>query len=228
MFNGFPQDTIPFFLDLRFHNNATFFHENQDRYQAAVKEPFYALIGALADDVRSIDPMMEVRPHKCLSHIHRDTRFSRDKSPYRDYLWITFHRAGEPRDGSLSYWFALGPEMLEWGLGFWGENRACMDLLRRRIVAEPRYVKSVLDGCGLPERHIVMGGQSWKRMEVPPTVPQYLKPLYLARDVWFGRTDAPPEWAYSPALADRIRDDFHALRPLYRLLRGCVDDSAQG
>lgn len=228
MFTGFPQDTVPFFLDLRFHNNATFFHSNQERYQAAVKDPFYALIADLADDVKAIDPMMEVRPHKCLSHIHRDTRFSKDKSPYRDHAWITFHRAGEPRDGSLNFWFAFGPDMLDWGMGFWGENRACMELLRRRIEAEPRYVKAVMDNCHLAENHMALGGQSWKRMTVPPSVPQYLKPLYLARDVWFGRTDIPYEWAFDASLTDRVRADFVALKPLYRLLRGCVDDSVQG
>ena len=83
MFTGFTEETIQFFLDLKFHNNTTFFHEQHERYVECVQHVFYSMIDDLAPAMRKIDPLMEVRPHKCLSRIHRDTRFSRDKSPYR-------------------------------------------------------------------------------------------------------------------------------------------------
>ena len=91
MFLGFTDDTVQFFLDLKFHNNTVYFHENHDRYIETVQEPFYQMINDLSDDMRSIDPFMEIRPHKCLSRIHRDTRFSKDKSPYRDHHWFLFN-----------------------------------------------------------------------------------------------------------------------------------------
>ena len=95
------------------------------------------MIDDLAPDMLKIDPQMEVRPHKCLSRIHRDTRFSRDKSPYRDHLWFLFRRAGEPREKSLFYYFELGPDRLSWGMGFWDENREALDLFRKRMRANP-------------------------------------------------------------------------------------------
>jgi len=52
MFSGFPDETIRFFLDLRFHNNATFFHENHDRYLADVQKPFYDFIEAVSPQLR--------------------------------------------------------------------------------------------------------------------------------------------------------------------------------
>ena len=90
MFTGFTDETIQFLLDLKFHNNSTYFHEQHDRYVETVQTPFYERINDLADDMRKIDPLMETRPYKCLSRIHRDTRFSRDKSPYRDHHWFPF------------------------------------------------------------------------------------------------------------------------------------------
>ena len=98
MFTGFTDETIQFFLDLRFHNYTEFFHEQHDRYIETVQRPFYELISDLAPVALKIDPSMEVRPHKCLSRIHRDTRFSKDKSPYRDHLWFLFRQAGIPRE----------------------------------------------------------------------------------------------------------------------------------
>ena len=86
MFTGFTDETIQFFLDLKFHNSTEFFHSQHDRYLETVQSPFYEMIREMAPAMLKIDPEMEIRPFKCLSHIHRDTRFSRDKSPYRDHL----------------------------------------------------------------------------------------------------------------------------------------------
>ena len=127
MFTGFTDDTIQFFLDLKFHNYTEWFHQNHDRYAESVQKPFYAFIEDLSPLMKEADPLMEIRPYKCLSHIHRDTRFSRDKSPYRDHLWLLFRRAAEPRDKSLFFFMEFGPGRLDWGMGFWGENREAMD-----------------------------------------------------------------------------------------------------
>ena len=80
MFSGFTDETIRFFLDLKFHNSTEWFHAHHDEYVQVVQQPFYGMIEALGPDMLTIDPMMEIRPHKCISRIHRDTRFSKDKS----------------------------------------------------------------------------------------------------------------------------------------------------
>ena len=43
-------------------------------------------------------------PNKCLARINRDIRFTRDKSPYRDHMWLLFRRSGEEREHSVMYW----------------------------------------------------------------------------------------------------------------------------
>ena len=87
MFTGFPEETLRFFLDIRFHNQINYFEEHRQDYIRDVQTPFYAFISELAPRMQRIDPQMEIRPHKCLARIRRDTRFTKDKSPYRDYHW---------------------------------------------------------------------------------------------------------------------------------------------
>lgn len=226
MFTGFPEETLQFFLDLSFHNNHTYFHENHDRYQQDVREPFYAFIDELAPYMRDIDPLMEVRPHKCLARIHRDTRFSKDKSPYRDHLWLLFRRAAEPREGSVNYWFELGPRHLGWGLGTWGEYKPGMEAFRRKIEANPRLVKDIIDDCQLHERGLVVQGRSFKRMEIPPGVPAYMHDWYKVRELYIVRGETQMNWIYDASLAKRVLEDFQAMAPLYRLLRGAWDEAA--
>ena len=131
MFTGFPEATIQFFLDIRFHNSIDYFEENRARYERDVKAPFEAFIQELAPAMLSIDPQMELRPYRCMARLRRDVRFTKDKSPFRDHLWVLFRHAGEPREGSVMYWFELAPSGMNWGVGTWGENRQMMDILRR-------------------------------------------------------------------------------------------------
>ena len=134
MFTGFPEETLRFFMDIRFHNNAEFFNENRERYRQEVTAPFYAFIEDLSPAMLKIDPGMEIRPYKCLARIRRDTRFSRDKSPYRDHLWLLFRRAAEPREMSLNFWFEYGLGTIGWGMGFWGAKAYTMELFRKEQV----------------------------------------------------------------------------------------------
>ena len=227
MFTGFSEDTISFFLDLKFHNNTEFFHANHDRDVETVQTPFYEMIEELAPSMLRIDPQMEIRPYKCLSRIHRDTRFSRDKSPYRDHHWFLFRRAAKPREKCLFYYFEFGPDRLSWGLGIWGENRELMDLFRKRMRANPDGILAKIDDMDLPEHKLYVGGTSFKRMEIPPEIPYRLRPWYTAREIYVGKFDPPAKWAYTERVVQEVRKDFQTLAPLYRLLRGYADEIGQ-
>ena len=189
-----------------------------------MQAPFYAFIEEMAPKLRTIDPQMELRPYKCLARIRRDTRFTKDKSPYRDHLWITFRRAGEPREQSLNYWFEFGPQTLEWGLGFWGENRPVMDRLRRQMAAQPKRIQDIIDDCRLPEHHLVKSGPEFRRMAVPENIPPLLQTWYRSKELYIARANVKYDWAFDEKLPERVWRDYRAMAPLYRLLRGIYDD----
>ena len=120
MFQGFNSDLLSFCADIRFNNNKEFMDAHRKEYYAKMRDPYYAFIQALAPTMLAIDEDMEVRPHKCLSRINRDTRYTKDKSPYRDHHWVAFRRAAIPKDGMPFYWFEIRLESINWGLGVWG------------------------------------------------------------------------------------------------------------
>ena len=220
MFSGFTEETIQFFLDLKFHNNAEYFHRQHDRYIKTVQSLFYDLINELGPEMRKIDPRMEIRPYKCLSHIHRDTRFSRDKSPYRDHLWLLFRREAEPRDQSLFYYFEMGPGRLGWGMGFWGENREAMDQFRKKMQADPGGTMSLLDSLELDRHGMAPGGTVHKRIAIPDNIPEPLRGWYVMKEMYIGKIRPDFRIVFTTKLADELKKDFRSLSPLYRLLRG--------
>ena len=63
------------------------------------------------------------------------------------------------------YWFELSPEVVEWGVGFWGYNRPAMDALRQRMVKKPAEVRRVLRQCGIPDETLHIYGDRYKSMK---------------------------------------------------------------
>lgn len=216
---------IEFMLNIRLNNHKEFMHAHKDEYQRKMRAPYYALIEVLSPLMLQIDPQMEVRPAKCLSRIYRDTRFSRDKSPYRDHHWIAFRHAGEPRESAVMFWFELRIESMSWGLGFWGENRSAMDILRRRMVSHPHDLLELLPILG---KHLVISGDSYKRLVPPEGIHPLLRPLYPMKDFYISRTGIDYNWAFSSTLYQKLVADYQTMAPFYRLLRGYYQISMLG
>lgn len=99
-------------------------------YDRELLTPFRSLVDALSPAMLMIDPQFETRPAigKTLSRIHRDTRFSHDKSRYRSRMWLTFKRPSKDWKLAPVYFFELGPDMLRYGLGYYSADKATMDL----------------------------------------------------------------------------------------------------
>lgn len=223
VFKGFKKETIQFFLDLRFHNNKAFMDANRDRYIKSVREVFYAFIEDVGGRLQKLDEDLEIRPHKCLSRINRDIRFTKDKSPYRDHLWLCIGKAASEKQGMPFFWFELGPEYVNWGVGTWGENRGMMEAMRRRMLANPDDYIRILEM--LYHGGFRMGGSEWKKMPVPEEIPEVLRPMYLKKEIYISQDGAKVADALKKDIADRVYRDFEKLMPVYKMLHGCVDEA---
>ena len=224
MFQGFPEETIRFFLDLRFHNEVPWFHAHREEYEAYVRTPFREFIEAMSPTVLQIADDFDTRPNKCLARINRDIRYTRDKSPYRDHMWLLFRRGMEEREHSVMYWFELSPEVVEWGVGFWCAFRPAMDALRRRMEEKPREVLKVLKQCGIPDESLLIYGDRYQKMKPPPGMPAELAMLYPCKELYVKRTGVPLAECYKPGIIDLVSQDFLRLSPLYHLLRRAADE----
>lgn len=215
MFQGYSNETIEFFLAIRFNNNRPFFLENRDWYLRAVREPSLALAQELAATVEDLDPDLERRPHRVVSRINRDIRFARDKSPYRDYIWLAFRRPGEDRGKTLGVYFELSDSGASYGMGFYRENRPLMDALRRSMEANPQ---GMLEVCAPVFETFHLYAEPNRRIKVPDSVPEPLRPWYAAKGFYFEREITDFDLIYSPALAEEVKTGFVRLKPLYRYI----------
>ena len=95
-FRGFGPDLGAFLEELREHNERSWFAANRERYEEAVREPARAFIRAMAPALAAISLHFRADDRKtggALMRVHRDTRFSRDKTPYKTNVGIQFRHA---------------------------------------------------------------------------------------------------------------------------------------
>lgn len=113
----FTADTQKFLRDLSAHNSRDWFNDNKSRYEAAWKAPAEAFIKAICFRLQ----VETDTPHDAkLFRIHRDVRFSKDKTPYNSHLHILIRREGS----KAGLFFGLQTDRLVLGSGMMGFDKA--------------------------------------------------------------------------------------------------------
>lgn len=216
MFQGFTDETFEFFMAIRFNNNRDFFHSNRDWYLRAVREPCLELAEALCSVVESLDDALERRPHRVVSRINRDIRFAKDKSPYRDYLWLAFRRPREERKTTLGVYFDISDKGASYGMGFYDENRPMMNALRRKLLTES---EEFLQRWRPVREEFPLYVKALKRLAIPEELPEELHPWYPAKGFYLEKEITDFNLIKSPQLADEIIEGYQKLAPLYSYIR---------
>ena len=225
MFQGFSDETFEFFMAIQFNNNTEFFHDNHDWYLRAVRRPCLELAAALNGVMVEIDDEMELRPDRMVSRINRDLRYSRDKSPYRDYMWLKMRRPedADSRDrANLGFYFDIGARESGFGMGFYEPSKPHMNGLRRRLLTEPETFLELWRPLRADNAlHI----DAFKRMKRPEGLHPALDVWYPVRSFWFSHDIRNFTLLKSPALVDLLADGYRQLAPMYRYLRDIPSES---
>jgi uncharacterized protein (TIGR02453 family) len=130
-----------FLGELRAHNERAWFEANKARYLSRVRDPALAFIEAVAPKLVAISPHVVADPRPSgasLLRIYRDTRFSRDKTPYKTNVGLRFpHGAGKDIHGP-GYYLHLKPGEVFMGAGMWHPDPDALHAVREAIVKDPR------------------------------------------------------------------------------------------
>ena len=218
MFTGFSEDAIHFLTDIRLNNSPAFYEANRQRYEEHVKAPLRALCEEMTPVVQMIDPGLDTRPGRTMSRIRRDTRYSRDKSPFRDHVWLGWRYPGESRSEGFGLYWGFGPDWLSWGCGCYAADKPLMDALRLHIRRQPDEVRRALHAAGAG---YAMYGEAYRRIAVPEDVPEDLRGLYVRKGFGLEHNGTQEEWAalHTHEMADILARELAALAPLQQMMR---------
>jgi len=221
-FDGFQPETLTFLKNLEANNNKTWFEAHRSEYQEHLLRPFQLLVAGLSEPMLAIDPHFETRPavDKTLSRIYRDIRFSRDKSPYRARMWLTFKRPSKDWKTAPAYFFEISPDGYRHGMGFFSATRATMDHLRQMMDDNSREFQDVLSQYRKQDVFQIEGEQ-YKRI-IDPSKPPEIQEWYQRMNLFLICNRKIDDVLFSKELVDDLISGFGLLAPLYHFLRTAV------
>ena len=171
-FTGFGKDTVRFLSGLQAHNEKAWFDAHRADYESALIEPAKAFVEAMAPQLRKLDSSIQAEPrvNGSIMRIHRDIRFSKDKSPYKDHLDMFFWSGADKGWESSGFFFRLTPDTLMLGAGLHGFSTAALARYRKAVLDEKRGGALVKLVAKLRKGGYDIGTESYKR--TPAGVPQ--------------------------------------------------------
>ncbi|WP_284165399.1 DUF2461 domain-containing protein [Frigidibacter sp. SD6-1] len=216
-YSGLPRATFDFLADLEQNNDRGWFEDHRADYEAHWLSAGFDLIAALAPLCDRMEPRLLAVPklNQSLRRIHRDTRFSRDKTPYQPSLHLILS-TGSAFNKVPGMHIVLTPEGLGYGAGHYGLDPAALDRMRARMCdAEDRAaLLSALDRAA-------EAGSTLDAPDLARTPKGYeTEPGWdhlLRRKSLIARTQenlAPPDWLFTPEAPERLAAIARAHLPL--------------
>lgn len=207
----FTPELFRFLLELRYNNHRVWFRANRSRYEEHVRQPFLRLIEDFAPLLGRINPAFTAEA-KSLFRIHRDTRFSRDKTPYKTHAAAQFgHILG--RDvHAPGFYLHLEPDRCFLAGGIWLPEAAATLRIRQAIArGDHRWMTFKRDGPPLSQE------DKLKR------APRGFDPHHpLIEDLklksFIARVEFSEEAVCSPGFLERLGRACRRLNPLVEFL----------
>lgn len=167
-FTGFRPAARTFLRSLKKHNDREWFERNRPTYEAELKGPLSALTEEVDVRLASFAPEIVGNPRTSLFRIHRDVRFSSDKSPYKTHIATWFHHFDAGRGvgtaaphGGAGFYFHMEADRASIGGGIWMPPRPTLNRLREAIDEDHESLASLLRH---PARHRRFGGLAEESM----------------------------------------------------------------
>jgi uncharacterized protein (TIGR02453 family) len=221
---SFGPELFSFLADLRAHNDREWFAANRRRYEGDLLEPALAFIEAFAPRLERISPHFRADPRPSggsLFRIYRDTRFSKDKSPYKTNLGIHFRHERAKDVRAPDFYLHIGPGEVFSGGGIWHPDTDAATRIREAIVADPDGWRHATR-TGAFAKRLELGGDALKR------VPSWADPEHpfaddLRRKDFFGWAHLTESDVIAPGFVDEYARICRAAAPLMEFLCGALE-----
>lgn len=128
------QTSLDFLKELKKNNSREWFEQNKVIYQN-YKDDIILFTENLLDELSKLDLSIanaNLIPKKCLTRVNRDLRFSKDKTPYKNYVLVVFNK-NAPHGNTAGYFIHIEPGNCMVGGGIWQTTPEFLKKIRKEI-----------------------------------------------------------------------------------------------
>lgn len=213
----FTERTLKFLRSLKRNNTREWFNAHKDDYEADVRQPMIATIERLAEDFREFAPELLASPKASLYRIHRDTRFSPNKAPYKTHAAAVFPHRRLPKHEGAGVYFHISTEDVWIGGGMYAPQTPQLVVLREHIAANVTQLRGIVESPAFRRRVGAIEGERLQR--VPRGFPKdHEAAEYLKFRQFIAGRALPPEFAASPKFYGTLVATFREVMPLAQFL----------
>lgn len=220
----FTSEFHQFFTDLRANNEREWYHENKKRYEKHVKQPMQAFITALIDQMQIHDPSIAITHKDAIFRIYRDTRFSKDKTPYKTNTSAVVSRGGRKDMTSPGLYIELNDEKVALYSGIYMPNPKQVKRIREEIVSNMEEFQTLVDAPAFQEKFGgIIRGDKHKRIPKEFVDAAEQQP-YLFNKQFYYFNELEPALALSDDLPNICIEYYLAARPLGQFFERALMD----
>jgi uncharacterized protein (TIGR02453 family) len=228
-FQGFRPEALGFLRRLRRHNTREWFERHRAVYETEVRDPLRALVEEMDVRLARIAPEIVGDPRRSVFRIHRDVRFSADKSPYRTNAACQFYHhdagrgAGQDAEGAgAGLYFQLADGDCFVAGGIWMPARPALERIREALADAPEGLDRIVGARSFKRRFKALDREAMltrlpRGYNQGHPAERWLR--YKSFTATRGLTAAEATSARLPALLER---DFAILVPLVRWLNEAI------
>ena len=213
------KQTLQFLAENRFRNSREWFHAHRPDYLNYVLAPMIQLAEQLAPAMQAIDPLIVTEPKvgKALSRIYRDTRYSHDKSLYREVMWLVFSRGKKELAAPPGFIFEFSPQGFRYGCGYYSAPPRTMEMIRRMALAENDPLFRRAFQAMKKQDAFILEGDFYKRSKCPDA-PEALRSWLDRKNLLWINNSSEAELLFSSSLSTVLAEGFQLLAPVYAFL----------
>ena len=219
-YNGITRDALFMLADNRFRNSKAYYDEHKEELKTKITVPMRQIAGLLSEEMLALDPMMNTIPTKIVSRIRRDTRFTKDKSLYRENIWIMFMRDKHQWRGYPCMWFEVTPTSYSMGIGIYGTEPGLMAVYRKALKEKSEeFIRAAIKCENAGAKFY---SEPYKRGFAD--CPMGLEEYYNSKDICFITGSGNLEDLESDKIIGILRKVYKEFAPMYKFLLEISDD----
>ena len=213
----FTKDVLKFLKDLDKNNNRDWFNANKDRYVEHIKEPFEAFIQVMIDEMQKLDRNVLITPKDAIFRIYRDTRFSKDKTPYKTYISAIVSGGGRKNRSSPGVYLQFSAEDAKIYSGAYELDKNGLQNVREGIASNLKEFDKLINDKKFKNKFGEVQGEKNKR--IPKEFQEVAKeqPL-IANKQFYYFAKFEPEFILDPKLPKKLMDYYKVAQPLGNFL----------
>jgi uncharacterized protein (TIGR02453 family) len=216
-FSAFPKEGLQFLRLLKRNNNREWFQRHKGIYESHVKAPIHNLIEALGRDFQNFAPELVASPKVSAYRIHRDTRFAKDKSPYKTHIAAVFPHAGLGKHEGAALYLHIDPSELFVGGGLYMPLPEDLQVLRNHIAENPDGLHRIVQAPAFRRMFGSIHGEQLTR--VPRGFPaDHPAADYLKYKQFLASRSLDPKIVTSPGFYKVVVETFRGMLPFIRFL----------